>query len=280
MKVAITGALGIVGSIVSAHLSAAGHEAIRIDIRRPPAGEPGASESSVADLTDYNAARSALSGADAVVHLAAINNPRTAPEWQVHNTNVTSSYNVLSAAAELGIRRVVQASSVNAIGMAWSRQPRFDYLPVDLEHPSRTEDGYSLSKQIQELQADSLVRRHDSLSVVSLRLHAVLAHAADAQAGIDRFGLDWAVNGLFGYCTHVSVATAIEQAILVDFRGHERLWVVEPQTFSDEPTSELVRRYYSGVPLIRPLVGREALIDARRTREVLRWTPSTEGNSA
>jgi nucleoside-diphosphate-sugar epimerase len=185
---------------------------------------------------------------------------------------------VLSAAADLGIPRVVQASSVNAIGMAWSRQPVFDYLPVDLRHPARVEDAYSLSKQIQELQADSLVRRHDgAFSVVSLRLHAVLLDAADARSRIERFGMSWAVNGLFGYCTHESVASAIEKSLDAATGGHERLWVVEPETFSTDPTAELLALHYPGVPVTRPLTGREALIDASRTREMLGWVPSTAG---
>lgn len=280
MRIAITGALGIVGTLASRHLAAAGHDLTRIDVRPPGPTEDGFGRVLTVDLADDDATRAAIAGADRVVHLAAINNPVTSAETRVHNLNVTTSWNVLSAAAELGIPRVVQASSVNAIGMAWSRHPVFDYLPVDLAHPCRVEDGYSLSKQIQELQADSLVRRHDgAFSVVSLRLHAVLADAADARSRIERFGMSWAVNGLFGYCTNESVATAIEKALVAEVEGHERLWVVEPETFSAEPTADLLARHYPGVPVTRSLGRREALIDASRTREVLGWVPSTASAS-
>jgi nucleoside-diphosphate-sugar epimerase len=43
----------------------------------------------------------------------------------IHNVNVVSSYNAIKVAAELGITRVVQASSVNVIGLgtfSWSCQ--------------------------------------------------------------------------------------------------------------------------------------------------------------
>lgn len=57
------------------------------------------------------------------------------------------SYNILRAAAELGIARVAQASSINAIGGYLSQGgPTFDYFPVDEQHAARPHDPYSLSK--------------------------------------------------------------------------------------------------------------------------------------
>jgi hypothetical protein len=46
---------------------------------------------------------------------------------------------VLSAAATLGIQRVCSASSINAIGGAFSRAPRYDYFPIDEQHPTYVE---------------------------------------------------------------------------------------------------------------------------------------------
>ncbi len=275
MRVTVTGALGMVGTVTCTWLAEHGHSLRRIDLRAPRPEETRLGPVDCVDLTSFEDACRALEGADAVVHLAGMNNPITAPEWEVHNTNVVISYNVLTASAELGVRRVVQASSVNAIGMSWSRRAEFDYLPVDLEHRTRNEDGYSLSKLVQELQADSLTRRYAEFSVASLRLHAVLERAADAQGIIDQIGVGWAVNGLFGYCTHESVASAFELGLTAAFTGQERLWVVEPETFSPEQSAELARRHYPNVPLRHPLIGREAFIDASRTREVLAWVPST-----
>jgi len=297
--VAVTGALGNVGSAVVAGLAEAGHQVVALDRRRTDeaafrAAElasalaestgleresitPGAGADTIrsVDLTSYEETRSALEGADAVVHLAGIPAPVGVPDWEVHNNNVVASYNVLSAAAELGIARVVQSSSVNAIGLAWSRNPTFDYFPIDLEHGTRNEDGYSLSKLAQELQADSLTRRHEGLSVVSLRLHAVLERAGDAQAYIDRFGNGWAVHGLFGYCTFASTTGAVIRSVTAPIEGHERLWVVEPRTFLSTPSRELARRFYPGVPIGRDLEGTSSFFDASRTRDVLGWTPST-----
>lgn len=56
------------------------------------------------------------------------------------------SWNVLRAAAELGITRVAQASSVNVIALAWTDHHEFDYFPLDEDHPCRPDEPYGLSK--------------------------------------------------------------------------------------------------------------------------------------
>ncbi|MDF2994305.1 MAG: UDP-glucose 4-epimerase [Microbacterium sp.] len=290
----MTGGLGIVGSAVSAGLRSRGHTVVAVDRKTPSEAERALRDYAEAvdatfdadpfgsiaevrevDLRSYAETRDALGDADAVVHLAGLNNPLVAPAWQVHDNNVMASYHVLTAAAELGIPRVVQSSSVNAIGLSWSRTPEFDYFPIDLAHASRNEDPYSLSKLIQELQADSVTRRTESLSVVSLRLHAVLNDPSEAQAYVDHFGVSWAVNGLFGYCTVASVVDAVVRACEAEVTGHERLWVVEPETYASTPSRALAAQYYPGVPVRGDLEGRASFFDARRTVELLGWTAST-----
>ena len=54
----------------------------------------------------------------------------------VFNENSAGNYNALSAAATVGIKRVCLASSINAIGGVFSRQPRYDYFPLDEQHPT------------------------------------------------------------------------------------------------------------------------------------------------
>jgi nucleoside-diphosphate-sugar epimerase len=273
-RIAVTGALGNVGSIVVAHLRVQGHDVIEIDVVEPK-DRPASPKLITADLTSYEQARSALEGADIVVHLAGINAPIFEPRWRVHNNNVTSSYNVLSAAVDLGITRVVQSSSVNAIGMAWSRQPAFDYFPIDTLHRSRVEDPYSLSKLVQEYQADSLARRHSDFSVVSLRMHAVLRDAQEARDLRARLGDAWAINGLFGYCTYESVVSAVELSCFARVDGHEVLLVAEPETFVAEPSAELAASYFPSVPLNKAFVGRSGFFETSRTETVLGWKAST-----
>lgn len=157
MTIAVTGALGGVGRAVVDHVVSEGHTVVSID--RGPVDTGSATDVCVrVDLTDY--AERALAGCHAVIHLAAINGPGRHRDHEVHNDNVVSSCSVLRAAAELGIERVCQASSVNAIGARCSRRPRYDDFPVDELPPADTDDPYSLSKWICEQQAEAIARRY------------------------------------------------------------------------------------------------------------------------
>ena len=260
--IAVTGAAGTVGTIVCAHLEARGHSVIAIDRidGMPP-------QSRRADLTDPAATQLALAGADVVIHLAAINTPVDA---EVMRNNLESTRNVLAASAALGITRIVLASSINAIGMAFSAAPSFDYFPVDTEHRARPEDAYSRSKHILEEDADEFCARHPEISVVSLRLHAVMSAEA-ARHQQTRSGDGWAVNGLWGYATPESVARAFELACTASVNGHEVLLVVAPKTFSPVRSARLAREHFPGVPLRRALWGHRGFFDTSRTTAVLGW---------
>ena len=66
------------------------------------------------DVVDFDACRSAFSGADAIIHLAAVPDPDAS--WDaLRDPNVTGAYNVCRAAAECGVRRLVLASSLHAV---------------------------------------------------------------------------------------------------------------------------------------------------------------------
>src|ERR687886_2580882 len=173
MRIGVTGGNGLIGRAVVELALAGGHEVVSIDTAPPKERGSGATFVA-ADVTRYEQVEQALRGCDALVHLAAIRSPIGRPDYEVHNTNVVASYNALSAAARLGIRRVCQASSVNATGAAFSRWPRYDYFPLDEQHPTYNEDPYSLSKWICEQQADSFARRYEGMTIASLRFHGVV----------------------------------------------------------------------------------------------------------
>ena len=218
---AVTGAAGRIGTKVVALLAERGHCVVAIDRRGPDAsgdwGDSGDSGDSgpgadrgqgtdlrrpdwrAVDVTDYPSLLGALAGCDAIVHLAAFPGPGQALEWQVHHNNVVASYNALHAAASLGITRICQASSVNAIGGTYSRASRFDYFPLDEAHPSYTEDPYSLSKWICEQQAASIARRHDGVVIASLRLHLCVEDRSGRSSTARH--PDAATRDLWGYTT-------------------------------------------------------------------------------
>jgi nucleoside-diphosphate-sugar epimerase len=268
VRIAVTGSAGRVGRAVVARAVADGHDVVEIDRSGPVP----------ADVTDHDALERAVEGCDALVHLAAYPNPQRWPGHLVHHNNVTASYNALSVAARLGIDRVCLASSINAVGAVFSRRPRYDYLPLDERHPSYNEDPYSLSKWIGEAQADSIARRHGSMTITSLRLHGVVPHRPVVREEDDWF--PGATRELWGYVRAGAVARACLAALLAPYQGHEVCYVVAPDTTVDVPTAELCRRYYPDVPLRTELHGNQGLYDTSKAERLLGWRHDDEAGES
>lgn len=93
------------------------------------------------DVTDSLSVRTAVQGCEVVFHLAAlIGIPYSylAPHSYVA-TNITGTVNVLSAARELGVTKVVHTSTSETYGTAL-------YTPIDEQHPLQGQSPYSASK--------------------------------------------------------------------------------------------------------------------------------------
>lgn len=269
MRIAVTGAAGRIGRAVVDLAQARGHEVVALD--REGTHAPNHPERHTVDVTDHRALVEAIEGCDAVVHLAAITGPGHLPDDVVHDHNVVGSYHALRAAAEVGISRVCQASSVNAIGGRFSRVAHYDYFPVDEHHPTYAEDPYSLSKWICEQQADAIVRRFD-LTVVSLRLHGVVERRADAVPWNDAMP-EAVARQLWGYTTRESTARACLDSLTADIDGHEVCYLVADDTMSDVPSLELRARHFPDVPVRGDLGGHRSFFDSSKAARLLGWSP-------
>jgi len=272
MKIAVTGGSGRVGRGVVELALAQGHQVVNID-RVSPAGvtdQPNLTHIQ-ADITDYDALVNAFRGCDAVIHLAAIPAPGHLPDHVVHNNNVTGSYNALRAAVEVGVQRICQASSVNATGLAYSRWPRFDYFPLDEQHPTYCEDPYALSKWICEEQASSIARRYESLTIASLRFHGVTPQRPSlAQIAAYR-NPDTVIKNLWAYTSLAAAARACLLSLTANFTGHEVFYIVAPDTIMDTPSLELQQKHFPGVPLRGDLSGHNSFFDSSKAGRLLGW---------
>lgn len=263
MLIAITGANGVVGRAVTRELAHAGHHVRAID------KTPGTA-TVLADACDHDDLSAAVDGADAIVHLAGLRSPHVADPATVHHTNVVASYNALTVAAEHGITKICTASSINAVGGAYSRRAHYDYFPVDERHPTYNEDPYSLSKWIAEAQADSLARRHPELSIASLRLHGVTTDRRSAIA--DRPGPDMVINHLWGYVRGDAVGQAVLAALHPDWHGHEIINIVAADTISETPSAQLAAQHWPHVPLRTDLPGNRGFYDCGKAHRLLGWS--------
>ncbi len=167
MKILITGGAGHIGRPTAERFIQQGWD-VRVIELEAGAEVPGA-EVVRCDIMNYDDLRQQMRGCQAVVHLAAIRSPLLAPGHTVFQVNVAGTFNVFEAAAAEGIRCVVQASSINAFGCAWSL---FDispqYFPIDEAHPSFTTDPYSYSKEVVE-DIGRYYWRREGISSVALR---------------------------------------------------------------------------------------------------------------
>lgn len=278
MRIAVTGGHGRIGQAVVALALKEGHSVVNIDrIEKGP--EASGVTFIKVDTSDYDAFESALKGCDALIHLAAIPGPGRHPDHIIHNNNVVSSYNALRAAAELGIDRVCQASSINAIGGAYSRKPHYDYLPLDEKHPTYNEDPYSLSKWICEMQADSLVRRYENMTIASLRIHGVVPDLSSINKWRTSSSFnDVVIRHLWGYTRSDATARACLQGVTAKFSGHEVFYIVSPYTMMDTPSLELQKQYYPNVSVTGDLSGNKGFFNCQKAEQLLGWRHDTNSS--
>ena len=274
MKIAVTGGSGGIGRAITDLGLERGHQMVSIDRGVSPEPRDGVTYI-LADVSDYDALVAGFAGCDAMIHMAAIPHPMKEPNHIVHNNNVVGSYNALRAAVENNIMRICQASSVNAIGQAFSRVPRFDYFPIDEDHPNYSEDPYSLSKWICEQQGDAFARRYEGISIASLRFHLVLSDRAHAFKQWAQS--DWKPERhLWAYTRRDAAADACLLAVQTDLKGHEVFYVVAADTANLTPSAELAARYFSTVPIKGNPQGRWSFMTSAKAERLLGWRHPTD----
>lgn len=150
-RVLVTGADGFIGSHLTEHLVRSG-----VDVRAfvyynsfnswgwLDDADPNIRQSMdvfAGDIRDPNGVRTAMQGCDVVLHLAAL----IAIPYSYHSpdtyvdTNVKGTLNVVQAARELGVERVVHTSTSEVYGTA-------RFVPITEEHPLQGQSPYSASK--------------------------------------------------------------------------------------------------------------------------------------
>ena len=150
-KVLVTGADGFIGSHLTEHLVASG-----VDVRAfvyynsfnswgwLDETDPRTKQSLdvfAGDIRDPHGVRTAMQGCDVVLHLAAL----IAIPYSYHSpdtyvdTNIKGTLNVVQAARELGVQRVVHTSTSEVYGTA-------RFVPITEAHPLRGQSPYSASK--------------------------------------------------------------------------------------------------------------------------------------
>ena len=166
MKVFLTGATGFVGSHVARVYAEAGAE-LRLLTRSSSnlrSIEGMKAETVVGDLRDVSSLRSALTGCEAVVHVAADYRLWVRDPKAMYGANVDGTRELLKLAREAGVKRVVYTSSVATMGF------KMDGTIVDEETPVGLEEmigHYKRSKFLGELEAIKAARAGQEVMILN-----------------------------------------------------------------------------------------------------------------
>ena len=160
--VCITGASGYLGSFLCPRMAELGYDLICVDMVPP---EEPYGQFRQADFRELSKTRSAIEGAEMLVHCASIHPWKRYTDEQYLDTNVKGTWNILQSASEHEIDRVILTSSIAASGYS----PEPELRPVDESYKQQSlGDIYSLTKRFQEQIARHFCT-YKGMKVMSLR---------------------------------------------------------------------------------------------------------------
>ena len=267
MKIVVTGGSGKAGRWVVRDLRERGHDVLNVDVRHDGSDF---GLCALADLADPGQAIELTSGADAIVHLAAIPAPQLRSAAETFRINALSTYNIFAAAERNQVKRVVWASSETVLGLPFDTPPLF--APIDETIEVRPETSYSLSKVVGESMAVQFNRR-TGIPFVGLRISNIMEPADYAQFPTwqdDPLIRKW---NLWGYVDVRDVAQACRLGLSATVTGAEVCIVAAADTVMTRSSAELMAQVFPAVPLRRPVNGRETLLSIERARQVLGYEP-------
>jgi nucleoside-diphosphate-sugar epimerase len=270
-KIVVTGGSGRLGQHAIRELLSHDYEVLSLD-RVPPVQK--LCPTWVADLCRSGDLYEALKNAYGIVHLGAYQAPWLVPDSTTFSNNVTATYNVLKAATDLGVNKVVIASSTAAFGFIYALKPFLpDYLPIDEKHPSKPQDSYGLSKVVGEQIADSFAAVNRQMTISSLRFPGVnfdLSYELIRERWKDPKGR---ASGFWAYVDARDAAAGCRLALEAEFTGHQVIIVAAPRSSMKEPTKELIEQHLSPVVKMKPgLTGNWSGVDPSKAQKVLGFT--------
>lgn len=271
-KVVVTGGSGRVGRYVVREL-AKSYDVVNADL---VADDSGVRHETV-DVMDLDALRRVCKGADALVHLAAIDFDWKAAPEKYMRVNALGTWHALQAAAENDLSKVVLCSSISACGLSEMRPDwRPQYLQVDERHENRPVQAYSVSKQLMENMARSFAHG-TAMSVLSLRPLAVVLPETFQQyvSFVEAPDRSW----LFYYVTAEDVARGFAAAIAAKVKQGE-FFLSAADTSRPDPTLDWYADRFGGLPDVpNPRVfennPRASIFSSAKARDYLGWEPSS-----
>ncbi|QKJ20597.1 NAD-dependent epimerase/dehydratase family protein [Microbacterium hominis] len=287
-RIVVTGGAGRLGRSLVRGLADAGHELVSLDRAVSDATELAGIEQVAVDLTDADAAHAAVAGAraDALIHLAAIAVPFSAPEDVIIRTNAALAVNAIGAGVAAGIPKIVAASSPTVLGYNAPAGWLPDRFPLDEDTAPKPWNAYALSKHLVEQTLAMFARQTgDATRFAAFRPCYVIApeewRGALTQQGhtvLERLA-DPALSApaLFNYVDARDVASFIDTLLhaLPEIPNAEVFFVGADDALARRPLAELLPQFVPGSEtLAAHLTGTAPAFSNAKAARLLGWRPA------
>ncbi|UKA63268.1 NAD-dependent epimerase/dehydratase family protein [Arthrobacter sp. FW306-04-A] len=287
-RIFVTGGSGRLGRSVVAGLASAGHEVISVDRDALPPGQlPPGVKQITGDLLAPGEALRLLRETmpDAVIHLAAIAVPFSAPEDVIFATNTRLAFSVVSAATEVGVPKIVTASSPTVLGYGSPAGWLPPSFPLDERTPPKPWNAYALSKLIAEQTVQMFAAAQgEKIRYAAFRPCYVISPeewaGAPTQQGhtlAERLA-DPALSApaLFNYVDARDVADFLDLLLanMDAIPNGETFFVGAADALATAPLSELMPQFLPGSEgLSAGLTGTSPAFSIAKAQELLGWHP-------
>jgi UDP-glucose 4-epimerase len=231
IRVLVTGGAGFIGSHICEHALHEGHDVVCVD-NFDPYYDPLAKERNIgtciknghftlhrSDIRDRTVLASLLEDIDIVFHEAAQPGVRISVEnpFKTHEVNSTGTLNLLKAALDSDVKKIINASSSSVYG-------NVHYLPFDEDHPLEPVSPYGVSKVAAEGYCQVFSRLY-GLKTISLRYFTVYGPRMRPDLAINIFMRQAFANNplpVYGDGTKTRDFTHVEDIVRANFLAIER----------------------------------------------------------
>ena len=286
MRIFFTGGSGKAGRHAIAHLVKRGYTVTNSDLA--PLNMPGVADLRI-DLTDaghvFNALYAFARGEeqeagtgtpryDAIVHFAAVPSLMLRPDNETYLTNVSSTYNILDAAAKLGIKKVIFASSETTYGICfYDGEKKPAYIPIDEEHPTVPQDSYAMSKIVNEVTARSFQER-TGFDIYGLRINNVIEpHEYATKFPPFMRDAELRRRNIFAYIDARDLGHMVDRCLQTDGLGYEVFNVSNDDMSVSLTSDEVIERFYQGVEKRREMGRDETFFANDKAKRMLGFAP-------
>jgi len=283
MRVLVTGAAGRLGSHAVAGLLKLGHDVVATDVNYRH-GLP--VKLHVADLLDRTAAYGLLEGCDAVAHLGNHSNQHSiSPPQRLYMENTTMSMNVFQAAQDMGLKKIIFASSIQAAAsrrVVWfplqGKMPPspLAHLPFGSATPASPGNHYALSKTAAENMLELLCLHSPETQCASIRFPWIMMphYQNYHHHRLSTEGRPVMPDEAFSYLMANDAVSLLDAVLRADKPGHRILMPSATENHLNLRNADMMQLFFKGVPLRKPIDPEaRTLFDLAEIESLYGWSP-------